>query len=139
MGANWRALAAAEPSAVLHGASRWIAFGFGQSAFRDLLLEVLIERARDEPALIDTLANALTPDMPVDVINIARELLNELRNTPPRTSSRATIYVSSTLPTYAYRKALSLAIRRLGHVDMAMDITRRRRAPVDRCVRDAGA
>ena len=83
MGGMWRALAAAEPSAVLRVASRWIAFGFGRSAFLDLLLEVLIERARDEPALIDTLANALTPDMPVDVINIARELLNELRNTPP--------------------------------------------------------
>ena len=83
MGGMWRALAAAEPSAVLRVASRWIAFGFGRSAFLDLLLEVLIERARDEPALIDTLANALTPDMPVDLINIARELLNELRNTPP--------------------------------------------------------
>ena len=83
MGGMWRALAAAEPAAVLRVASRWIAFGFGGSEFLDLLVEVLIERAREEPALIDTLANALTPDMPVDVINIARELLDELRSTPP--------------------------------------------------------
>jgi hypothetical protein len=45
MGGMWRALAAAEPGAILRVASRWIAFGFGRSEFLDLLLEVLIERA----------------------------------------------------------------------------------------------
>ncbi len=83
LGGMWRALAAAEPGAILRVASRWIAFGFGGSEFLDLLVEVLIERAREEPALIDTLANALTSDLPADVINIARELLNDLRNLPP--------------------------------------------------------
>ena len=53
----------------------------------------------------------------------------------------STIYVSSTFTELrAHRKALSLAIRRLGHVDMAMEYYLAEDArPLDRCVRDAGA
>lgn len=85
MGGMWRELAAAQPSQVLGIASRWIAFGFGQSAFLEMLLDHLIERVSAEPTLIDALANALqsTPDMPDDAIDIARKLLDELRTPPP--------------------------------------------------------
>ena len=53
----------------------------------------------------------------------------------------STIYVSSTfVDLRGHRKALSLAIRRLGHVDVAMEyyIAEDTR-PLDRCVRDAGS
>ena len=85
MGGMWRELAAAEPSAVLAVASRWIAFGFGQSAFLEMLLDVVIERVSAQPTLIDELANALepTPDTPADAIDIARKLLDELRSPSP--------------------------------------------------------
>ena len=85
MGGMWSAIAAAEPSAVLGVASRWLAFGFGQSAFLHLLIELLIERARAQPVLIDALAKTLVPapNMPVDVIDVARDLLDELRSLRP--------------------------------------------------------
>jgi HEAT repeat protein len=53
----------------------------------------------------------------------------------------STLYVSSTFTDLrAHRKALSLAIRRLGHVDTAMEYYVAEEArPLDRCVRDAGA
>ena len=53
----------------------------------------------------------------------------------------STIYVSSTFADLrAHRKALSLAIRRLGHVDIAMEyyIAEHTR-PLNRCLRDAGS
>jgi hypothetical protein len=53
----------------------------------------------------------------------------------------STIYVSSTFTDLrAHRKALELAIRRLGHVDIAMEyyIAEDSR-PLDRCLRDAGS
>ena len=53
----------------------------------------------------------------------------------------STIYVSSTFTDLrAHRKALELAIRRLGHVDIAMEyyIAEDGR-PLDRCLRDAGS
>lgn len=85
MGGLWRALAAAEPAAVLLVASRWLAFGFGQSEFLELLLDVLIERARAQPALIDALAGSMapTPGTPADLIDVARKLLDQLRPQPP--------------------------------------------------------
>jgi hypothetical protein len=51
------------------------------------------------------------------------------------------IYVSSTFADLRdHRKALSLAIRRLGHVDVAMEYYIAEDArPLDRCVRDAGS
>lgn len=78
---TWRALAAAEPSAVLLAASRWIAFGCGKSAVLDLLIEVLNERMRAQPTRIDALTSALEPDAdtPVAVIEVARKILEELR------------------------------------------------------------
>jgi len=53
----------------------------------------------------------------------------------------STIYVSSTFADLrAHRKALSLAIRRLGHVDIAMEYYLAEDArPLDRCLRDAGS
>lgn len=53
----------------------------------------------------------------------------------------STIYVSSTFSDLReHRKALSLAIRRLGHVDMAMEYYIAEDArPLDRCLRDAGS
>lgn len=53
----------------------------------------------------------------------------------------STIYVSSTFADLrAHRQALSLAIRRLGHVDIAMEYYLAEDArPLDRCLRDAGA
>lgn len=53
----------------------------------------------------------------------------------------STIYVSSTFADLrAYRKALSLAIRRLGHMDIAMEYYIAEDArPLDRCIRDAGS
>lgn len=53
----------------------------------------------------------------------------------------STIYVSSTFADLqAHRRALSLAIRRLGHVDIAMEYyLAEDRRPLDRCLRDAGA
>jgi Domain of unknown function (DUF4062) len=53
----------------------------------------------------------------------------------------STIYVSSTFADLlAHRKALSLAIRRLGHVDVAMEYYLAEDArPLDRCLRDAGS
>jgi hypothetical protein len=85
MGGMWRAVAAIEPATLLLVASRWIAFGFGESPFLELLLEVLIECIRDEPALIDALEKTLAPtsDTPTGVVEMARELLNEFRNQPP--------------------------------------------------------
>ena len=85
MGGMWRALAATEPAAVLAVASRWLAFGFGQGDFLDLLIKLLIERARAQPALIEALAGTLapTPGTPANVIAAARELLDQLRH-PPR-------------------------------------------------------
>ncbi|MGE5265820.1 MAG: hypothetical protein ACM3L9_00495 [Deltaproteobacteria bacterium] len=84
MGGLWRALAAAEPAAVLLVASRWLAFGFGQSGFLELLLDLLIERARTWPALIDALEGSLgpTPGTPADVVDVARKLLDEFRHLP---------------------------------------------------------
>jgi len=51
------------------------------------------------------------------------------------------IYVSSTFADlFAHRRALSLAIRRLGHVDIAMEYYVAEDArPLDRCLRDAGS
>jgi hypothetical protein len=82
MGGLWRALAATEPAAVLAVASRWLAFGFGQSGFIELLIELLSERAREQPALIEELASTLTPtpDTPANVIEVAREVLDQLRH-----------------------------------------------------------
>jgi HEAT repeat protein len=53
----------------------------------------------------------------------------------------STIYVSSTFNDLrAHRKALSLAIRRLGHVDIAMEYYLAEDGrPLDRCLRDASA
>ncbi len=53
----------------------------------------------------------------------------------------STIYVSSTFADLrAHSNALSLAIRRLGHVDIAMEYYLAEDArPLDHCVRDAGA
>jgi hypothetical protein len=53
----------------------------------------------------------------------------------------STIYVSSTFVDLRdHRKALSLAIRRLGHIDVAMEYYVAEDArPVDRCVRDAAS
>jgi HEAT repeat protein len=53
----------------------------------------------------------------------------------------STIYVSSTYADLKeHRKALSLAIRRLGHVDIAMEYYIAEDArPLDRCVRDASS
>jgi hypothetical protein len=49
------------------------------------VLEVLIERLRAEAELSDALANALVPsaEMPAEVIDIARQLLDELRKQQP--------------------------------------------------------
>ena len=84
VGGLWRALAEAEPSAVLQVASRWIACGFGPSAFLRLLFELLLERARAQPSLIDTLSEALTTasDLPAGAIDAARQLLDEMRISP---------------------------------------------------------
>jgi hypothetical protein len=81
MGELWRTLAATEPAAVLIVASRWLAFGFGLSSFLDLLIEVLMERARAHPDLIESLSGALgpTPGTPDSVVGVARDLLDELR------------------------------------------------------------
>jgi hypothetical protein len=81
-GGLWRALAAAEPAAVLAVASRWLAFGFGQTGLLELLIDLLIERARAQPALIDALAGTLAPapGTSADVIGVARELLDHLRH-----------------------------------------------------------
>jgi len=81
MGGLWRALAATEPAALLAVASRWLAFGFGQSDFLDLLIDLLIERVLAQPALIEELAGTLapTPGMPANVIDVAREVLDQLR------------------------------------------------------------
>ena len=53
----------------------------------------------------------------------------------------STIYVSSTFADLcAHRKALSLAIRRLGHVDVAMEYYLAEEIrPLDRCLRDASS
>ena len=85
MGGLWSALAATEPAAVLAVASRWLAFGFGQSGFLEMLIERLIERARAQPALIEALAGTLapTPGTPANVIDVAREVLDRLRHQPP--------------------------------------------------------
>jgi hypothetical protein len=80
----WRALAATEPAAVLAVASRWLAFGFGVNDFLVLLIELLIERTRAQPELIEVLAGTLapTPDTPANVIHVAHEVLDELRHQP---------------------------------------------------------
>jgi len=85
VGGMWRALVAAEPAAVLRVASRWLASGFGQGAFLDLLLDLLIERVHGQPALFDELAGTLapTPDMPTVAVDVARKLLDQLRTLPP--------------------------------------------------------
>src|SRR4030095_8141507 len=66
MGGLWGALVATEPAAVLAVLSRWIAFGFGQSDFLVFLIELLTQRVRQEPELLDTLAESLVtgPEMP---------------------------------------------------------------------------
>lgn len=53
----------------------------------------------------------------------------------------STIYVSSTfIDLRDHRKAVSMAIRRLGHVDLAMEYYVAEHArPLDRCLRDAGS
>ena len=81
MGGLWRALVASEPTALLAVASRWVSFDFGKNSLLELLIDLLIERTRQDPALIDTLAESLTsiPDMSDDAIVVARDLLNELR------------------------------------------------------------
>ncbi len=85
MGQMWRALAEAEPSAVLLVTSRWIAFGFGKTAFLELLVDLLSERARAQPALIEALGSGLAPTLntPADVIDVARKLLDILGDPPP--------------------------------------------------------
>jgi hypothetical protein len=82
MGGLWQALAATEPAAVLAVASRWLAFGFGQSSFLELLIGVLIERAQAQPALIEALAGTLapTPGTPANVTDVARDVLDQLRH-----------------------------------------------------------
>lgn len=81
MGGLWRALVATEPAAVLAVASRWVAFGFRQNPLLELMLELLGEHARAEPALIDELDASLasTPDMSEHAIDVARNALNSLR------------------------------------------------------------
>lgn len=77
----WRALAATEPAAVLAVASRWVAGGFGTGDFLELLIDVLIECVRAQPALIATLEGALVPKagLSAEVIDVARELVDQLR------------------------------------------------------------
>ena len=82
MGGLWRVLARAEPAVVLAVASRWLAFGFGQSDFLVLLLDLLSERVRAQPGLVDALRVALapTPGTPALVLDVARQVLDELRH-----------------------------------------------------------
>ena len=82
MGGLWRALAASEPEVLLAVASRWVSFDFGKNSLLELLIDLLIERTRQDRALIDTLAGSVMsiPDMSDDAIVVARDLLNELRN-----------------------------------------------------------
>ena len=81
MGGLWRALVATEPAAVLAVLSRWVAFGFGQNDFLLFLIELLTQRVRQEPELLDTLAESLGtgPDMPDNAIDVARDVLKALR------------------------------------------------------------
>jgi hypothetical protein len=82
MGGLWRALAMAEPATVLEVASRWLTFGFGRSDFLVLLLDLLIDRARGQPGLLDALGGTLAPKpgMPAEVLDIARAVLDESRH-----------------------------------------------------------
>lgn len=81
VGDLWSALAASEPAAVLAIASRWIAFGFGQNAFIELLVDQLIKRARIDATLSEKSGQSLTsiPDMTETSIDVARNLLNLMR------------------------------------------------------------
>ena len=81
MGGLWEALAVNEPAVVLAVASRWVAFGFGQNSFLELLVDQLINRARVDPSLIDTLDKSLMsmPDMSEHTVEVARDLLNLMR------------------------------------------------------------
>ena len=89
VGGLWRALIEGEPAAVLHLASRWLAFGFGTGAFVELLLEGLVERCMRQPDLVDTLAASLgAADLPPEVISVACELLDTLRHLPPKEPPR---------------------------------------------------
>lgn len=81
MGGLWRALVATEPAAVLAVLSRWVAFGFGQNDFLVFLIELLTQRVKEEPELLDMLAESLVagPDMPDNAIDVARNVLKALR------------------------------------------------------------
>ncbi len=84
MGDMWQNLAAAEPLGILLVASRWIAFGYTQTDFLELLLETLLEVLRRQPATIATLSDALASNegLPADVVQPAQLLLDALRNSP---------------------------------------------------------
>jgi hypothetical protein len=80
MGGLWRALVATAPATVLAVLSRWVAFGFGQNDFVVFLVGLLTRRVKEEPALLDTLAESLVagPEMPDNVIDVARNVLKAL-------------------------------------------------------------
>ena len=48
MGGLWRALVASEPAALLAVASRWVSFDFGKNSLLELLIDLLIERTRED-------------------------------------------------------------------------------------------
>jgi hypothetical protein len=82
MGGLWRSLAMAEPAAVLAVASRWLAFGFGRSDFFVMLVDLLAERVRAQPGLVDARGGTLTsmPAMPAEALDVARAIIDELRH-----------------------------------------------------------
>jgi hypothetical protein len=84
MGGLWRALAASEPAVLLAVASRWVASGFGQNSFLELLMDQLVNRARMEPEMVDTLDKSLTsmPDMSAHSLDVARDMLKFMREAP---------------------------------------------------------
>ena len=89
MGGLWSKLAAHEPAALLAIASRWVTAGFGQNSFLELLLDQLINRARTDDTLIDTLDQSLIsmPDMSAHAIDVARNALQVMREQLQENSS----------------------------------------------------
>jgi len=82
VGNLWRAIAKADAGTVLMIVSRWLAFGFDQCEFIELLMGLLLAESRANQYLLANLERGLaqTEKTPAVIIQVARTCLQQLRD-----------------------------------------------------------
>jgi hypothetical protein len=82
VGRIWRAIVEADPGTGPMVVSRWLAFGFDNCAFIELLLKLLAAESRENPHLLANLERGLVQNErnPAVVIEVACAVLRQLRD-----------------------------------------------------------